>query len=130
MTNITAFILCAGLLAACASSGPVARRDPNDHRGYAADAMRCSQASMRMEAIKVPTPHALSVVEIPTIPDAGRFTACMDYAKWPVARADTAQYLKVSTVCLNRARNADNADETYADCIKASQLSIELIPNQ
>lgn len=111
MTNITAFILCAGLLAACASSGPVARRDPNDHRGYAADAMRCSQASMRMEAIKVPTPHALSVVEIPTIPDAGRFTACMDYAKWPVARGHGAvsqginRMPKPGQECRQRRRN-------------------------
>lgn len=130
MTNLIAFILAAGLLAACAPSGPVAHRDPNDHRGYAADAMRCSQAAMRKEEIKVPTPHALSVIEIPTIPDAGRFTACMDYARWPVPRMDTTKYLDLSTACLNRARRADNADETYANCIKASQLSIELVPNQ
>lgn len=100
------------------------------NRGYFADALNCRQSALRVEAIKVPTAHSMSVIEVPTTYDAGKFVACMTYAGRPVSRVDLSDYLTISSACLNEARNLANSDDAYADCIQRSRLNVEIIPDK
>ncbi len=100
------------------------------NRGYFSDASDCRQTSARTEKLNIPTAGSMSVVEVPTGYDAGKFTVCMDYKKRPVARADATEYLNASITCLHQAQAAEHADDSYADCIKRSQLQLEYIPGE
>jgi hypothetical protein len=82
---------------------------------------------MRKESIRLPTAGSVSNVDIPIGYDANIFIVCMGHAGRPVSRVDVTDYLKVSTACLQNARALENSDEGYADCIKRSRLSVEII---
>lgn len=86
---------------------------------------------MRKETVNVPTASSVSVVEIPTTYDAGKFIVCMEYAGRPVSRAGlTDDYFNVSNACVNEARNMKNPDAGYADCISRSRLNVEVITDK
>jgi hypothetical protein len=99
-----------------------------NNQGYFSDASDCRQSSARTEKINLPTPIAMSVVEVPTGYDAGKFTVCMEFRKRPVARADATEYLNASTACLHEAQSAEHPDDSFADCIKRSHLQLEYVP--
>ena len=133
MSSYRLLLLNIMLLAGCAhtESPPPDSRNivemQDYYLGYFADASQCSAAAMRHETILLPSPSAAGSIDIPLGYDADKFLACMEYIGRPVARADTSKYLQVSTDCLNVARYADHPDAAYANCIKQSDLEIEVL---
>lgn len=118
------------ILPACTHSEWLSPDASDANRGYFADALNCRQSALRTEAIKVPTAHSMSIIEVPTTYDAGKFVVCMEYAGRPVSRVDLSDYLTISSVCLNEARNMANPDDAYADCIQRSRLNVEIITDK
>lgn len=99
-----------------------------DHRGYFIDASNCFKTSMRKERVKVPTGlSGMTVVEIPTVYDAGSFTNCMRFAGHKTPKVDLEDYLTVSRQCYLEARGQSNADDVYADCVYRSRIGVELL---
>lgn len=122
--------LCITMLSACTNSDSIKQDSSDTHRGYFADASNCSQSAIRKEEINVPTAGSVSVVEVPTGYDAGKFIACMEYAGRPVSRVDLTEYINVSNTCLYEAKESKNPDADYADCIRRSRLNVEIINDE
>jgi hypothetical protein len=131
MIKCSAISLCIILLSGCTSNELVKQNSPDINRGYFSDASECSQSAMRKTAFNVPTAGSVSVVEIPVGYDANTFIVCMEHAGRPTSsRVDVTDYLKVSTDCLHEARESEHPDESYASCIKRSQLKVEVITDE
>jgi len=127
MINNSAMLLWLILLSGCAGNELSIANNQGNNRGYFADATQCSQSSMRKEQILLPNPGAAGAIEIPLGYDPDLFIVCMEHAGRPVSRADLTEYLNVSTICLDEARGAENPDEDYANCVKRSDLSVEIL---
>lgn len=129
MDKYLALLLYLSLVIGCSTE--LQRYDGQDNnKGYFKDATECSHLAMRKELINVPTAGSISVVEVPTGYDEGKFIVCMAYAKRPVARDHATEFLKISTNCLHKASGSEQPDNSYADCMQRSRLSVEIISDQ
>jgi len=119
------FLLCLPLITACPSLaiGSVA----SEFEGYFTDATNCHQASIHTEQVKVPIGQAVTVIDIPTVHNAGAFKNCMVRAGHTPPKVNSQEYLEMSFRCLNEARGTDDPDEAYGRCIRAGALGVEAI---
>lgn len=111
------------LLAGCGNTLSVKQEN---NGGYFADALACSQSSERTETVHLANPGAAGSIDIPLGYDAGKFKVCMIQAGRPVASIDPAKYLGSSISCLDEAYSADKSDEVYAECIRRSDLKVDV----
>ena len=130
MINFSVVLLCITLLSGCTSNELVKQNNQDTNRGYFSDASKCSQSAMNKQRLNVPTAGTQTVVEVPIGYDANTYVDCMKHTGWPVPRADSTEYLDVSTACLKKAQGTENPDKSYADCIKGSRLDVEVITNK
>jgi len=130
MINFPVLLLCIILLSGCANSELVNKNSQETNRGYFSDALACNQSTMQKTKINVPTAGTQTVIEIPVGHDANTYVDCMKHEGWPVPRADSTEYLKVSTACLQQTRGTENMDENYEACIKRSRLDVEVITDK
>ena len=119
------------LLQSC--SNHPSKPDNPDTRFFS-DASDCFNESTRKEYVKVPVSAqnviiSNTVVEVPLGNDAGAFRLCMKYKGHltPSPQVNTTDYLNVSKACMQEASASSTPNETYANCVKHWQLTIESI---
>lgn len=119
------FFLCLPLITACLSTS--GGQGASEFEGYFTDATECYQTSIHKEQVKVQTGKAVTVIDIPTVHNAGAFSNCMARAGHTPPKVNPQAYLEMSSRCLNEARGTEQPDEAYARCIRAGTLRIEPI---
>lgn len=101
-----------------------------DDSDYFADALTCHQSSLRKEQVKVLTGNSMTIVDVPSVYDAGVFSNCMAHEGHVVPSTSADAYLAVSHHCYMEARGLANADSVYAACMKKSNIVIETSPEE
>lgn len=128
MFKFPVMFLCITLLLGCSKNEWVRQHNADTNSGYFLDAHECSQSAMRKLSFLVPPAGSASAVELPIGYDANIFIVCMEHAGRPVSsRVDVTEYLKISTACLQEARDSVSSDQSYANCIRRSRLNVEVI---
>ncbi|MEQ1486062.1 hypothetical protein [Methyloglobulus sp.] len=120
-------------LAFSCSGEPTKRNNPEQR--YVSDATDCYQAVERKQQLKVPIAGAKGVIlsvttiEIPLGSDAGAFRLCMKHKGHPVnaSKANPDDYLNVSRTCMQEARDSLSPNESYANCVQRSKITVETI---
>lgn len=120
------------LLFSC--SGELTKRN-NPEQRYVSDATNCYQAVERKQQLKVPIAGAKGVIlsvttiEIPLGSDASAFRLCMKHKGHPVSvsKANPDDYLNVSRACMKEARDSLSPNESYANCVQRSKITVETI---
>jgi len=127
-----ALIFLSFLLFSC--SGELTKRNHPEQR-YVSDATDCYQAVERKQQLKVPVTSptgvilSVTTIEIPFGSDAGAFRLCMKHKGHPVSvsKANPDDYLNVSRTCMQEARDSSSPNETYANCVQRSKITVETI---
>lgn len=115
-------------------SGELTKRN-NPEQRYVSDATDCYQTTERKQQLKVPITGAKGIIlsvttlEIPLGNDAGAFRLCMKHKGHPVSvsKANPDEYLNVSRNCMQEARDSLSPNETYANCVQRSKITVETI---
>jgi hypothetical protein len=96
--------------------------------GYRQESVLCVQQSQRKQQVAFPAGGAVTTVDMPGYYDARDFGECMRRAGYGVPRADPQQYLEVARTCLGDAAQAGDPDAAYADCVRRSRITVEVLP--